>query len=57
MLCNAKISIIFPMRNEEKFIGQSLDFIIANDYPKKIGSFGNRWNERRRSKRNCEKIY
>lgn len=34
MLTNAKVSIIFPMRNEEKFIGQSLDSIIANDYPK-----------------------
>lgn len=28
------VSIIIPCRNEEKFIGQCLDSIIANDYPK-----------------------
>jgi len=34
MFSNAKVSTIFPMCNEEKFIGQSLDSIIVNDYPK-----------------------
>jgi len=28
------VSIIMPCRNEERFIGQCLDSIIANDYPK-----------------------
>lgn len=28
------VSIIIPCRNEEKFIGECLDSIIANDYPK-----------------------
>ena len=28
------VSVIIPCRNEEKFIGQCLDSIIANDYPK-----------------------
>jgi len=27
------ISIIIPCRNEEKYIGQCLDSIIAQDYP------------------------
>ena len=27
------ISIVIPCRNEEKFIGDCLNFIIANDYP------------------------
>jgi len=31
---NSKVSIIIPCRNEEKFIGECLDSIIANDYPK-----------------------
>lgn len=31
---NLKVSIIIPCRNEEKFIGECLDSIIANDYPK-----------------------
>ena len=30
---NLKVSIIIPCRNEEKFIGECLDSIIANDYP------------------------
>ena len=30
----ALISIIVPCRNEEKYIGQCLDSVIANDYPK-----------------------
>ena len=28
------VSIIIPCRNEEKFISQCLDSILANDYPK-----------------------
>ena len=28
------VSIIIPCRNEEKFIGECLDSIVANDYPK-----------------------
>jgi len=27
------VSIIIPCRNEEKYIGKCLDFIIAQDYP------------------------
>ena len=30
----AKVSVIIPCRNEERFIGRCLDSIIANDYPK-----------------------
>ncbi len=29
-----KVSIVIPCRNEQKFIGECLDSIIANDYPK-----------------------
>ncbi|MFN6945109.1 MAG: glycosyltransferase family 2 protein [Cytophagaceae bacterium] len=29
-----RVSVIIPCRNEESFIGQCLDSIIANDYPK-----------------------
>jgi len=28
------VSVIIPCRNEEKFIGECLDSLIANDYPK-----------------------
>ena len=28
------VSIIIPCRDEEKFISQCLDSILANDYPK-----------------------
>lgn len=31
---NPKVSIIIPCRNEEKFIGQCLDSLLSNDYPK-----------------------
>lgn len=34
MIEKVKVSIIIPCRNEEKFIAQCLDSILANDYPK-----------------------
>ena len=31
---NLKVSVIIPCRNEEKFIGQCIDSILSQDYPK-----------------------
>ena len=44
---NKPLVSIIPCRNEEKFISQYLDSIIAQNYPKdKLKSFGYRWNEK-----------